>query len=300
MIPRQIAPQLLTPAKAAPEGAGWIHEVKYDGFRLLCRVEAGRARLLTRGGHDWTSRMRTVADAVDALGLRDGWLDGEAVVLGEGGIPSFAAVQRAMRGGRHGAALTYQVFDAPWLNGRDLTTRCVLERKARLEDAVRGRCAVGVVRFCDHLRGEGPALFARAFEAGLEGVVCKRVGSPYRPGERTREWLKVKCFHTLAFRVAGHTPGMGTLFLCAEDDGEGRRPYAGRVSGWARAAVRQELRDALWAARARSPAADGARPERGETVRWVEPAVRVEVAALAWKPGEKLRHATLRRVLGVE
>ena len=291
MVPRMLEPQLLAPVKEAPEGDGWIHEVKYDGFRLLCRLEGGRARLVTRGGHDWTARFPAIAGAAAALGVRDGWLDGELVALGADGVPSFPALMRAMHGGRAAAGLAYQVWDAPYLDGRDLTHACVLERKARLEERVRGRSAV--VRWSDHLRGNGPVFFRHAFAAGLEGIVSKRVGSGYRPGVRSRDWRKVKCFHTLAFRVAGHTPGLGAVLLCA--GGEEDRVYAGRVNGWAREAVRRELREALAPlGRAASPL-DGV--ERAG-VRWVEPEVEVEVTALAWKPGEKLRHAVLRRVVG--
>jgi bifunctional non-homologous end joining protein LigD len=293
MLPRLIDPQLLTPSRQAPEGDGWIHEVKYDGFRLLCRLEGGRARLVTRNGNDWTSRLPAVARAAEALELRDAWLDGELVVLGPDGVPSFAALQKAMR--QRGEGLTYQVFDAPWLDGRAIAHECVLERKARLEERVRGRCARGMVRYSDHLRGEGAAFFARAFEAGLEGIVSKRVGSGYRAGVRCREWLKVKCFHTFRFRVAGHTPGLEALVLC-DVGGNGGRAYVGRVAGWARPDVRRALREALAPLRRRDPSVAGA--EKEGAMRWVEPAVEVEVAALAWKPGDRLRHATLRRVVG--
>lgn len=289
IVPRLVAPQLLTAVKEVPEGDGWIHEVKYDGFRLLCRLEGGAARLFTRGGHDWTRRLPGIAAAAARLGLHDTWLDGELVVLGADGVPSFPALMRAMRGRRHAAALAYQVWDAPWLDGRDLTAACVLERKGLLEERIRDRSRV--VRWSDHLRGDGAALFRHAFAAGLEGIVSKRVGSGYRLGERTRQWRKVKCFHTLRFRVAGHTPGLSAVLLCRDDGG--RLAYAGRVAGWARAEVRRELREALTPLRRPSPPVESL---ARAGVQWVEPEVEVEVTALAWKPGETLRQAVLRKV----
>lgn len=295
MLPRRIEPQLLTSAREAPRGDGWIHEVKYDGFRLLCRVEDGEARLITRGGEDWTSRLGAVAEAVEALETGDAWLDGELVALAADGRPDFGALPMAIRRAPGALPLAYQLFDAPWLDGRDLSHACVLERKARLEERVRGRCERGMVRWCDHLRGSGELLFAQARRAGLEGIVSKRVGSGYRAGARCRDWLKVKCWRVFRFRVAGYTPGMGTVFVCASG-ADGRPMYAGRVAGWARAPIRRDLRAALTPLhRDRSPFPHTV--ARGEPVRWVEPTVEVEVAALEWSPGEKLRHATLRGVV---
>ena len=298
MLPRRLEPQLLTSSREAPDGDRWVHEVKYDGYRLLCRVEEGRARLFTRGGSDWTMRLRRVAAAVEALGLKQTWLDGELVALAADGRPDFDALPAAMRGARGALPLAFQVWDAPWLDGRDLTGRCVLERKAALAERVAGRCERGTVRYADHLEGRGPAFFQAVFEAGLEGIVSKRVGSAYRPGARTRDWVKVKCFRALRFRVAGYTPGLQTVFVCTGQD-DAPPVYAGRVNGWARADVRRELRAAL--ARRHRSGCPLARPvARREPVQWVEPEVEVEVSALRWRPGERLRHATLKRVVGGE
>jgi bifunctional non-homologous end joining protein LigD len=298
-LPPRLEPQLLVAVKEAPEGDGWIHEVKYDGYRLLARVEGGEVRLFTRGGHDWTARLPTVAAAVRALGLSGGaWLDGELVALGPGGIPDFGSLHAAMRRRRGAPALVFQVWDAPWLDGRCLRGRCVLERKARLEERVRGRCEGGVVRWCDHLRGSGPALHRQAAAMGLEGIVSKRVGSAYRDGVRSRDWRKVKCYHAYRFHVAGHTPRLDEVMLCYRQD-DGRLASAGRIPGWARAEVRQALRRAL--APLRRPGAPVASAgRRREPVVWVEPAVEVEVRALAWHPGQPVRHAVLQRVVTPE
>ena len=197
----RIAPQLLTSAKAAPEGDGWLHEVKYDGYRLLCRMEHGRARFYSRPGKDWTSELPGLAAAMEGLGIGAAWFDGEMVALRPDGLPDFYALPRAIRGGRGALPLVYHVFDMLHLDGRDLLGLDVLARKRVLEDRVRGRC--DRVRYADHLVGSGPAFHQAAHAAGVEGIVSKRLGSRYRPGVRSRDWVKVKCTHRYVFTVAG-------------------------------------------------------------------------------------------------
>lgn len=201
MCPPRITPQLLTSAKAAPEGDDWLHEIKYDGYRLLCRVEGGRARLFSRPGRDWTADLPALVKAVEGLGMGSAWLDGEMVALRADGTPDFHALKRAIGGKRGAPRLVYQVFDLLYLDGRELLGLDVLARKRLLEERVRGRCER--VRYTDHLVGSGPAFHRAAYQAGLEGIVSKRIGSRYRPGVRSRDWLKVKCMHRYVFTVAG-------------------------------------------------------------------------------------------------
>ena len=253
-LPRIIAPQLLTAAPAPPEGERWLHEVKYDGYRLLCRIDGGRAALITRGGHDWTPKLRRIAEAVEALGIERAYLDGEAVALDAAGMPDFTALHAAMRGGRSAPRLAYQVFDVLHA-GRSLLDVELIERKEILRALIGGRCEV--VRFCDHLLGDGPALHRHAHAAGLEGIVSKRVSSRYRPGIRSRDWLKVKCWHPYRFTV---TAVLADGLKVA--DGEGNA--AGIVSVWSR-----------------------------RTLASLSPGMEVAVKALAWRPGTKLRHAVL-------
>jgi bifunctional non-homologous end joining protein LigD len=251
-FPRTIAPQLLTAAPAAPAGERWLHEVKYDGYRLLCRIDGGRAALITRGGHDWTPRLRRVADAVEALGIERAWLDGEVVALDAAGMPDFNALHRAMRGGRSAPRLAYQVFDVLHA-GRSLLDLELVARKEILRGLLAERCEV--VRYCDHLLGDGPALHRHAHAMGLEGIVSKRVSSRYRPGVRSRDWLKVKCWHVHRFTV---TTVLADAVAVADAEG---RP-AGRVPVFSRRQL--------------------ALLTRG---------MEIEVKAIAWTPGRKLRHA---------
>lgn len=201
MLPPRLPPQLLSVAKAAPEGDGWLHEVKYDGYRLLCRAEHGRVRLFSRPGKEWTAELPTLASAIEGLGIDAAWLDGEVVALRPDGLPDFHALPRAIRGGRGALPLVYHVFDLLYLDGRPLLELEVVYRKRILEELVRGRC--DRVRYADHLLGNGPAFHQAAHAAGLEGIVSKRVRSRYRPGVRSRDWVKVKCIHRYVFTVAG-------------------------------------------------------------------------------------------------
>lgn len=201
MCPPHVRPQLLTSARAAPEGEGWLHEIKYDGYRLLCRLEHGRARLFSRPGRDWTAELPALAAAMEGLGIGSAWFDGEMVALRADGTPDFHAMQRAIGGKRGAPRLAYQVFDLLYLEGRELLGMDVLTRKRMLADRVHGRHPC--VRYTDHIVGRGPAFHQAAREAGLEGIVSKRLGSRYRPGVRSRDWVKVKCMHRYVFTVAG-------------------------------------------------------------------------------------------------
>jgi bifunctional non-homologous end joining protein LigD len=201
MLPPRLPPQLLAVAKAPPQGEGWLHEVKYDGYRLLCRLEHGRARLFTRPGKEWTAELPGLAGAMEALDVRSAWFDGEMVALRPDGMPDFHALPRAIRGGRGALPLIYHAFDLLYLDGRALLELEVVYRKRILEELVRGRR--DCVRYADHLVGNGPAFFQAVHAAGLEGIVSKRVRSRYRPGVRSRDWVKVKCVHRYVFTVAG-------------------------------------------------------------------------------------------------
>jgi len=250
-----ISPQLLTAAREAPEGDGWLHEVKFDGFRLAAHVEGGRVRLYTRGGHDWTQRLRPVEAAVAAMGLRSGYLDGELVAVAADGLPDFDALHRAMRGGRNAPRLLYHVFDVLRAGGRDLLHVELAARKRILEDLIGP--GDGTLRYVEHHVGSGPALYARAQALGIEGIVSKRVRSGYRPGVRTRAWMKVKCYRV--YRVTVARVGDGEVAVLDAD---------GVPAGWVPVYSRLQLAA-------------------------LRPGVEVTVKALARRPGRHLRHATL-------
>jgi bifunctional non-homologous end joining protein LigD len=164
-LPDFIAPQLATLVSEAPSGEAWLHELKFDGFRILCRLDAGEVKLLTRSGQDWTSHFVEVARAARQLPAREAWLDGEVAVLLPDGRTSFQALQNRGDVAR-GQSLVYFVFDLLYLDGRDLRELPLETRKVALAKLT-SRAATGSIRYADHQDGDGPALFAEACRAGL-------------------------------------------------------------------------------------------------------------------------------------
>jgi bifunctional non-homologous end joining protein LigD len=194
-------PMLATLARELPRGPGWIYEVKWDGYRALCRLRGGEARLWSRTGQDLTERFASIARALPrALRTPDCVVDGEVCALDERGRPSFALMQRGE------GPLVLELFDLLELEGERLIGKPLVERRERLEALVDER--VGAVRFSASF-DDGAALFAAVKEQGLEGVMAKRADSPYQPGKRTRDWLKVKAHEEQEFVIAGYTRGQG-------------------------------------------------------------------------------------------
>ena len=194
---------LCTLVERAPEGAGWVHEVKLDGYRMQAIVAGGQARLMTRGGHDWTQRFPETAAALGRL--PDAVLDGELVATGEDGMPDFAALQSAVLR-RATAGLLFYAFDLIAQGGEDLRARPLLERKAALKELLRN--APERVIYVEHFDSPGAAVLNSACAMGLEGIVSKRADSPYRPGARSGEWVKVKCRKREEFVVGGYSVGV--------------------------------------------------------------------------------------------
>jgi bifunctional non-homologous end joining protein LigD len=297
-FPSRPRPQLATLSDRVPDGDGWLHEIKYDGYRLLGLVRSGRARLLTRGEQDWTGRFPTVAAALAAVG-GDAVVDGELVVFTPSGTTSFQELQNALGAGRE-RDLVFQAFDLLHLDGRDLRRAPLLERKEALRALLGEADPAGPLRYSDHVVGRGEAFHRRACEMGLEGIISKRVRAPYREG-RAREWLKVKCLLRQEFVVGGWTEpkgsrtGFGSLLLGVHD-ADGRLVYAGRVGTGFRTADLRALHGRLLALeRDASPFVDhGARGRRPSGVHWVSPELVAEVAFTEWTGDGVLRHPTFQ------
>ncbi|HET7833758.1 MAG TPA: DNA ligase D [Gallionella sp.] len=232
--PATLPPQLATAAEHAPAGRGWLHEIKLDGYRIVAHVEHGKARLMTRNGHDWTRRLHALARQLETLPVQQAILDGELVALTADGASSFRELQEALSR-KQTAQLTYQLFDLVYLDGHDLSEVPLRERKQALAQLLNaaGFDGSGTVRYSDHVEGQGPEVFEQACALGLEGIVSKRADAPYRSG-RGKLWLKLKCGRQNAeFVVGGYTPpagarsGFGALLLGTLKDG--RLEYAGRL-----------------------------------------------------------------------
>jgi DNA ligase D-like protein (predicted ligase) len=229
-LPQWTAPQLAQLVDAAPDGDGWLHEIKYDGYRMHARLDRGAVTLLTRTGLDWTHKYPAIAKAVAGLDARHAFLDGELCGVGPDGITSFNIVQLASDSG-NAAALVFFLFDLLDLDGEDLRPRPLIERKERLRRLLAN--AAPCLHYSDHVVGQGPAFYEKACAMHVEGIVSKRIDAPYSPGNRGL-WRKVKCLNRAEFVVVGWTdpegrrPHLGALLLGYYDP-NGRLIYAGRA-----------------------------------------------------------------------
>ncbi len=295
--PEMQYPQLAKLVKTPPQGDNWLHEIKFDGYRLLAVIKAGDVRLFTRHGKDWTEKFESIRAALAALPVKQAILDGEVVVLDEKGISHFQALQNALEGGA--ARLIYYVFDLTHCDGYDLTRTPLIKRKELLRQILEaGEDQTPLVRFGDHLQGKGQAFYDSACEHGLEGVVAKRADSPYEP-RRTSTWLKVKCSKRQEFVIGGYTdpsgsrPGFGALVLGYYD--KGRLVYCGRVgTGFTEKLLQQILKELKARHQAKTPfdAPPTGREARG--VHWVKPEMVAEVAFSGWTNEGILRHPSFQ------
>jgi bifunctional non-homologous end joining protein LigD len=298
VLPDWIRPQLTQLVTEAPDGDQWLHEIKYDGFRMHARLDRGAVKLLTRNGLDWTGKYPQIARAVAALPTRQAYLDGELCGVRPDGITSFGMIQLASDAG-NAAGLVFFLFDLLYLDGEDLTARPLIDRKEPLA-ALLTR-AGSPLHYSDHQTGQGPAFYEKACPLGVEGIVSKRADSPYAPGNRGL-WLKVKCLNREEFVVIGWTdpegarPHLGALLLGYYDPG-GRLTYAGRVG----TGINQAELERLWRklrplAVAKMPL--DTPPPRStrfgsplvlSRVHWVRPELVAEVKFLTWTDDNLLR-----------
>lgn len=293
-FPADLTPQLATLVDEVPEGDGWIHEIKYDGYRLLALVRGGKARLMTRRGNDWTDRFPAVAGAAARL-AKTAVLDGELVVFTPEGTTSFQALQNALSSGR-AADLVFQAFDLPYLDGMDLAAVPLLQRKAALRALLADADPAGPLRFSDHVTGHGAEFHRQACRLGLEGIISKRADAKYQP-RRTRDWLKVKCLLRQEFVIGGWTEPRGSrskfgaLLLGVHGD-DGALVYAGKVgTGFDEARLAEVHARLLPLERDGSPFADhGRRGRRPAGVHWADPELVCEIAFTEWTDEGILRH----------
>jgi bifunctional non-homologous end joining protein LigD len=297
ILPPFVEPSLAAVCDKPPSGGKWVHEIKFDGYRIQARIDGGKIRMKTRKGLDWTERFRSIATALDALGLASALLDGEIVVEDASGIPSFNALQEDLSAGRQDR-LRYRVFDILYAEGFDLTPAALIERKALLQQLLTVLPSASPVSYSEHLEEDGPAMLKHACRLGLEGIISKRVDLPYRSG-RGDHWLKSKCAHSQEFLILGYSPStvaaasVGALLLGYREGG--KLHYAGRVgTGWS-AELAKTLRTALDAITTAKPALANKMPDGSEKgVRWAEPRLICEVQYGGWSADRILRQSTFR------
>ncbi len=276
-LPDFIAPSLAMLRTTAPSGPGWLHEIKFDGYRTEARLQRGKVQLLTRNRQDWTHRFPPIAKAVAALPAQSALLDGELVVENERGISSFSLLQTDLKDGRSDR-FVYWLFDLLYLDGRDLTGEALVARKAALEKLLAGT-GNEVIRYADHFEEEGAVIFKHACEMGLEGIISKRRDAPYRSG-RSDNFIKVKCHVGQEFVVAGFSPStamsnaIGALTVAFNENGKLR--YAGRVGTGYTHETARDLWKRLEKLRVERPSLEVPKTERRKDVIWVKPDVVVE------------------------
>ncbi|HEX5761141.1 MAG TPA: DNA ligase D [Thermoanaerobaculia bacterium] len=297
-LPGEIEPQLATLVDEAPRGEEWVHEIKYDGYRLLAELARGKARLLTRHAKDWTANFPAVAAAAGALPVRQALLDGEVVVLAPDGTTSFQALQNALKD-RRGGDLVFFAFDLLHLDGWDLRGAPLVERKRVLEELLAAAGGEGPLRLSGHIAGRGQDFYRQACGFGLEGIVSKRAQARYRSG-RGRDWLKVKCLSRQELVIVGYTDpegsrtGFGALLLAVREPArqeDGGLVFAGKVGTGFDEKTLRELHKRVRKLERKTPAF--ANPPRGAEARrshWVEPKLVAEVAFTEWTDEGLLRH----------
>lgn len=287
----KLTPQLATLVDEVPAGDEWVHEIKFDGYRILCELDRGRVTLFSRNGKDWTRAFQSVADALKKLPVRRAILDGEVISTGGAGS-QFQNLQNILKGGA--GQLAYYVFDLLSLDGEDYTRKPLHQRKAALAKLL-GRKERGIVRYTAHLDGDGERLFREACRTSLEGIISKRRDRPYHPG-RNLDWVKVKCHQEQELVIGGFTEprgtrrGFGALLLGVQDD-DGLR-YAGKVgTGFTDASLR-DLRRRLDRLRvSRSPFLDA---PRARDAHYVRPELVAQVTFTEWTADGHLRHPSFK------
>jgi bifunctional non-homologous end joining protein LigD len=295
-MPDFVAPQLATLESAAPEGEQWLHELKFDGYRMLVHISPGEIRFWSRNAKDWTEKFGNLAKVVKALPVKQAILDGEVVVVDQKGRSSFQRLQQSM--GAAGATFVYQAFDVIYLDGFSLTKTPLIERKAVLEKLLAPDKSKGQIRYSDHITGDGAQFFNQACAYGIEGIVSKLAMSPYE-STRNKNWLKVKCHKRQEFVIAGYTPsknnfpGFGSLILGVYE--KGKLVYTGRVGTGFSIKQRVELQQKLdRIAQQAMPFAVKPKDPGLREARWTKPKLIAEVEFTEWTGDGAIRHPSFQ------
>lgn len=283
-FPDMLAPQLATLASQPPAG-DWLYEIKFDGYRLMIRFDQrGKLSLITRNGHDWSHKLPQQCKALRGLKLKSTWLDGELVVLNEDGLPDFQALQNAFDNRQDRDMLLY-LFDLPFLSGEDLRQQPVETRRRMLEQLLAAQ-EHPMLRFSDTFEADYHSIFKSACAMSLEGLIGKRVGSPY-VSRRSADWIKLKCTQRQEFVIIGFTEpkgrrkGFGSVLLGVHAVEEGQLRYAGRVGTGFNQARINVLHGQLKKLTVGSQPVPGKVPD-SRSVTWVKPQLVCEVEFGEW------------------
>ena len=292
-LPATLKPMLATLVDQVPGDDGWVYELKYDGVRLLCRCDGDEVRCLSRNGLDWTHKVPTIVDTLARLKLPGAWIDGELITTDANGRSDFSLLQHVLEQKRFDE-LQFCAFDILYWNGKDLRDEPLAQRKAALDAAFAKLPADGPLRMADQIHSDSAQLLARVCNQHLEGLIAKRVDSPYR-GDRSKDWLKIKCHREQEFVVGGAAflPGRGTgtfsSLLVGVKSGKGLK-YVGRVGGGFSADERAAWRKRVEQLEQKASPFDRHPDKRaGEQWHWMKPTLVIQVAFQDWTQDGILR-----------
>ncbi len=296
-MPEFVAPQLATLVDEPPDGEEWLHELKFDGYRMLCHLSRGRVRFWSRNQKDWTEKFPNLVKAVEAFPASSVILDGEVVIVDKAGRSSFQDLQQSMR--KSGtAAFVFQIFDLIYFDGSDLTAAPLVQRKQLLEALLASIKGKTPLRYSEHVEGNGNEFFRQACEYKIEGIVSKLADSPYQ-STRNRNWLKSKCIKRQEFVIAGYTPskkdfpGFGSLILGVHE--KGKLIYAGRVGTGFSIKQRLELQKKLdKISQTAMPLSVKPKDPGLRDAHWAKPLLVAEVAFTEWTADGLIRHPSFQ------
>ncbi|QBP75681.1 DNA ligase D [Herbaspirillum huttiense] len=299
-MPERMDAQLATLADTAPQGEEWLSELKFDGYRGLCRIESGRAAIHTREGLDWSHRWPILVEALAKLPVDQAWIDGEVVALDVDGRVSFEALQNLVRGDRqqaNGIRLALYAFDLLYLNGHDVRQLPLHQRKELLREVIPGGDEQGLLLYSEHIAGHADEVFRHACQHGMEGIVVKRADAPYS-GRRDRNWIKVKCEHRQEFVIAGYTEpagqrsGFGAILVGVHDE-QGQLQYAGRVgTGFDERLLGSMLKQFRQREQDQPAFVNPPTGQQRRGVHWLKPELVAEVKFAQWTKSGILRHGS--------
>ncbi len=292
----KISPELAQLVRTAPDGDDWLHEIKFDGYRLQCRIEGGEVKLITRQGLDWTDRFSDLRDDIEKIGLKNTILDGEVVCLNSKGVSDFGCLQDVLsHSNSKKKKLIYYVFDLLFLNGNDLRNQPLLERKKLLTSILKNHPSKKSVKLSEHIIGQGPQFFKQACQTGLEGIISKRAASPYISG-RGDDWVKTKCENRQEFVIGGYTDPQGSrlefgALLLGLNEPEGLR-YVGKTGTGFDKDLLQSLKAKFKKIEQRESPFHNLTTQK--SVHWLKPKLVAEISFAGWTKDKNVRQASFR------